>query len=217
MSGSVVPASSGTISPSSTWIPSTVKVALVSVFWSTTTVIKDSSASPLAAVTTILTVFSPVVRPVADVLATPLTKATETPFTLTVEVGSVGVTTTGTEVVPQSTFVLSALISSSWFTTITAVLSLFRTFSVLTYSVLIVESVWSVTTTVIVFEPSTKALEPVTVTEVLTSSDCVATTSTESTPSVLFKVETSALTEVAVSASTPLIVKVERVVEDAAA
>ena len=96
-------------------------------------------------------------------------------------------------------------------------LSLFRTFSVLTYSVLIVESVWSVTTTVIVFEPSTKALEPVTVTEVLTSSDCVATTSTESTPSVLFKVETSALTEVAVSASTPLIVKVERVVEEAAA
>ena len=186
-------------------------------FWSTTTVIKDSSASPLGEVTQTLIVFSPVVRPVTVVEATPLTTATATLFTLTVEFLSVGETTTGTEVVPQSTFVLSALISSSWFTTITAVLSLFRTFSVLTYSVLIVESVLSVTTTVIVLAPSTKALEPVTVTEVLTTSVCVATTSTERTPPVLFKVETSALTEVAVSAFSPLIVKVERVVEDAAA
>ncbi len=91
----------------------------------------DSSASPLAAVTTTVTVLSPVVRPVTVVLALPPTKATLVPFTVTVAFESVGVTTTGTEVVPQSTSVLSPLISRSWLTTMSAELSLFKTFRVL--------------------------------------------------------------------------------------
>jgi hypothetical protein len=55
------------------------------------------------------------------------------------------------------------------------------------------------------------------VTVVLSTSVAVATTSADSTPALRFKVATSALTEVAVRAFSPLIVKVERVVADASA
>ncbi len=82
-----------------------------------------------------------------------------------------------------------------------------------------VASSLSVTVTVSVLDPTLRFESPAMVTSVLAASVAVATTSVDSTPLLTLRVETSRFSEpvVPVPASVPFTVKVERVVEDAAA